>query len=190
MELGKYIEHLQIQNSVADVQVSNLRVSVSKELKQFLVSGFTTEEVEVVEFANREYAIVTSAENRKFGLPSVVVLKRNKSELGSLGEQVSSGVVTGLASSRQFISKKRLNQLGFDLPDSSPETLLYVDVDREYLSVIIGVTAAYIVFGLIGLFFVYQKLDDMRAEKRNHRANVNAQVALQLAITRQETYKY
>lgn len=192
--IGKYIEHWQIHHAETEVTVLDFEGEVcegGERLQQFAVSGFEPEAVEIIKTKKHEYAVVASVEEVDSGgtLGSVVIVfKRRKSDAGSLQDAVSEGVVSGLVSSEQWISRDTLLELGFDLPTTTPTSTLYVNVDREYMSRTAKVTVAFVLIGLGVLFVVYTKLEDRYVDARNRRSHVNGQVALQMAIARQESY--
>ena len=187
--IGKFIEHYQIQNSETEVAVTDFESKISESLSQFQINGFETEDVQIVESGKYEYAVVTSVDSESpTDAPATVLLRQRKWDAHApLNDQIASGVVSGLVSSRQQSNSESLAEMGLPI-STSAEWVYFVDVNRDYLSEIAKLTTAFVFIGLVVLFLVYTKLEDQYVDIRNHRSRVNGQVALALSIARQETY--
>ena len=186
----QYVKHWQILNSERQVTLSDLEEQTAEELQQIQLSGFRTEDVKIVETNNHEYAVVISVEKEEPSHPKVaVVLEHKKSGSIPLESLISTGVVTGLVSTNQSISKKRADKLGLDLSYSPAEHFLVVDIEREYLTEIVGITVGFLLIGLIGLTIVYANVDGQQFKDKLARDRVKSQVFLQLNIAKQETYR-
>ena len=187
--IGKFIEHYQIQNSETEVAVTDFESKISESLAQFQINEFETEDVQIVESGKYEYAVVTSVDSESpTDAPATVLLRQRKWDAHApLNDQVASGVVSGLVSSRQKLNSESLAEMGLPI-SASAGWVYFVDVNRDYLSGIAKVTTAFVFVGLGVLFVVYTKLEDRHVAMQNRRSHVNGQVALQLSIARQETY--
>ena len=187
--IGKYIEYYQIQNSETEVAVSDFESKISESLAQFQINEFETEDVQIVESGKYEYAVVTSVDSESpTDAPAAVLLRQRKWDAHApLNDQVASGVVSGLVSSRQKLNSESLAEMGLPI-SASAGWVYFVDVNRDYLSEISKLTTAFVFIGLGVLFLVYTKLEDRYVAMQNRRSYVNGQVALQLSIARQETY--
>ena len=187
--IGKYIEYYQIQNSETEVAVSDFESKISENLAQFQINEFETEDVQIVESGKYEYAVVTSVDSESpTDAPAAVLLRQRKWDAHApLNDQVASGVVSGLVSSRQKLNSESLAEMGLPI-SASAGWVYFVDVNRDYLSEISKLTTVFVFIGLGVLFVVYTKLEDRYLAMQNRRSYVNGQVALQLSIARQETY--
>ena len=187
--IGKYIEYYQIQNSETEVAVSDFESKISENLAQFQINEFETEDVQIVESGKYEYAVVTSVDSESPpDAPATVLLRQRKWDAHApLNDQVASGVVSGLVSSRQKLNSESLAEMGLPI-SASAGWVYFVDVNRDYLSEISKLTTVFVFIGLGVLFVVYTKLEDRYLAMQNRRSYVNGQVALQLSIARQETY--
>ena len=187
--IGKYIEYYQIQNSETEVAVSDFESKISESLAQFQINEFETEDVQIVESGKYEYAVVTSVDSESpTDAPAAVLLRQRKWDAHApLNDQVASGVVSGLVSSRQKFNSESLAEMGLPI-SASAGWVYFVDVNRDYLSGIAKLTTVFVFIGLGVLFVVYTKLEDRYLAMQNRRSYVNGQVALQLSIARQETY--
>ena len=187
--IGKFIEHYQIQNSETEVAVTDFESKISESLSQFQINGFETEGVQIAENGKYEYAVVTSVDSESpTDAPATVLLRQRKwDDHTPLNEQIASGVVSGLVSSRQRSNSEILAEMGLPI-SASAGWVCFVDVNREYLSEIAKLTTASVFVGLGVLFVVYTKLENQHVAMRNRRSHVNGQIALALSIARQETY--
>lgn len=187
--IGKYIEYYQIQNSETEVAVSDFESKISESLAQFQINEFETEDVQIVESGKYEYAVVTSVDSESpTDAPAAVLLRQRKWDAHApLNDQVASGVVSGLVSSRQKFNSESLAEMGLPI-SASAGRVYFVDVNRDYLPGIAKLTTVFVFIGLGVLFVVYTKLEDRYLAMQNRRSYVNGQVALQLSIARQETY--
>ena len=184
----QYAKHLRIMNQNSELTISELPSHVKEELNQVTLTGLVVDDEDfTVRRGSREYAFVKSIDDST-GTESFALLKRKIDPETSLMDQISTGSVTGLVSGQKF-RKDRALQFGFDVPDSAPNGLLIVDVDREYLGAIAGLTLGFSLLGLLGLVYVHAKLSDGAFKQSKAKDYLKSQVALQVAISKQEGYR-
>jgi len=119
--------------------------------------------------------------------PEIAILCRRKTLEGSISDRVSTGRVTGYYSTT---SREWAEEMGLIGSDFAAERIVFLDVDHEYLSSIACLTLGFTLFGLVYLGYVFLKVDDRNFQVRTQRNRTKSQVALQLAIAKQEIVRY
>ena len=185
-------QHLIMNNEIA-MDLSELPSHVDNELKLiklsgFELSGFPNENNLIRKNVEAEFVAVESTSSAD-GTPILVVLRRGRTEQPGLADDISDGVVSGLVSAEQRISRKYALKLGLEVWESASDSILVVDVDREYFTSTCAITLVFLVIGSIVLWIVYSKLEDAQFNDQAVHAETAAMVAMQLQIARYENYR-
>lgn len=160
----------------------------------FQLNGFYVRDEQPITLRDHEYVLVDSLENSDEN--SEVVLLRRGVNLDdvSLAQRMNAGVVQGSARPEEF-SWEHAMQMGLQVSVTDPEWFFVIDVDcvapkESQLGGILWATVGLTIFGLLMAIYLISKIEASEFKDRQRRNRVQSQVALQLLIARQDTFKH
>jgi len=204
------------QTETRPISVAKLFVSPPEEISEFLLEDFT---VSGQPTCNRSYEYVlarcsklrgfypcgfgesdhtdlgtTSGSDNAPEILPVVVLRRARSLDGTLAERLAEEVVQVTYAPRKYLTRKYANKIGLQVSSAEPDCFQIVDVDEQYFKKTLGQILWATLwlsgsgFGL--LMYVLSHLDARKFKDGIRHDRVRAQVALNLAISKQEVSRY
>ena len=182
------VKHYRIRHNVQHVAISDVSQRVTEDLQQFELSDFETYRNE-----DSKSRIVCVEEPEGLGeAPAVVVLSFDHAPdpQKSLNDVKSSGVAKGLATKSQFIGWRSAHEAGLELPNVAAEQFFYIEVGRDYFDSTVIITTAFSLICLIPLAWVYMELDNYQFKDQMAAEYVTSNVALQVSLAKQDTYRY